>query len=176
MEPAIWTPAHCAALRKYAAKDLAYSEISDAINLKFGTNYSRSAVIGRARRMGLLGAAPPMARPQDPAVSAISATRPCAEQRTPRLIFRIPDFARADAAPLRCAEVEPRGVTLIELGRGDCRYPYGGDEEGETITFCGHPRRKGSSYCTPHFHLTQNPETGIERAGLRAPLRLSETA
>ena len=141
VEPAIWTPAHCAALRKYAAKDLAYSEISDAINLKFGTNYSRSAVIGRARRMGLLGAAPPMARPQDPAVSAISATRPCAEQRTPRLIFRIPDFARADAAPLRCAEVEPRGVTLIELGRGDCRYPYGGDEEGETITFCGHPRR-----------------------------------
>ena len=176
MEPANWAPAHCAALRKYADKDMSYSEIADAINLKFGTNYSRSAVIGRARRMGLLGAAPPMARPQDPAVSAISATRPCAEQRTPRLIFRIPDFARADAAPLRCAEVEPRGVTLIELGRGDCRYPYGGDKEGEPITFCGHPRFRGTSYCAPHFHLTRGVGTAADRAAGPVMLRLVEAA
>ena len=53
MEPANWAPAHCAALRKYADKDMSYSEIADAINLKFGTNYSRSAVIGRVRRMEL---------------------------------------------------------------------------------------------------------------------------
>src|SRR5881409_1218213 len=105
VEPANWAPAHCAALRTYAAKNLAYSEISDAINLKFGTNYSRSAVIGRARRMGLLGAAPAMVSPQGPAspASAISATRPRAEERTPRLVLRIPDFARTEAAPLRCA-------------------------------------------------------------------------
>jgi GcrA cell cycle regulator len=161
-------------LRKYAAKDLSYSEIADAINLKFGTNYSRSAVIGRARRMELLSATPPEARPQGPVspVSAISATRPRAEERTPRLILRIPDFARAETAPLRCADVDPRRVVLIDLGRSDCRYPYGGDAEGEPTTFCGHPRRKGSSYCAPHFHLTQNPDAQMERPALMAHLPL----
>ena len=48
-------------------------------------------------------------------------------------------------------------LSLIELEHGDCRYPYGGDEEGEAITFCGHPRRPGSSYCGPHFQLSRNP-------------------
>ena len=174
MEPANWAPAHCAALRKYADKDMSYSEIADAINLKFGTNYSRSAVIGRVRRMELFGASPPEARPpQGPLspVSAISATRSRAEERTPRLILRIPNFAQAESAPFRCADVDPRRVALIDLGRSDCRYPYGGDAEGEPITFCGHPRRKGSSYCTPHFHLTQNPiET--ERPAGQTTLRL----
>ena len=58
---------------------------------------------------------------------------------------------------LRCVGIEPRHLSLTELERGDCRYPYGGDEEGEAITFCGHPRRAGSSYCSPHFHLSRNP-------------------
>lgn len=172
MEPANWTPAHCAALRDYAAKGLAYSEIADAINLKFGTNYSRSAVLGRARRMGLSGTSPPGAAPTRPvpAVSAMSATLPRAGQRTPRLV-RIPDFAR-ETAPLRCAEVDPRRVGLIDLGRGDCRYPYGGDAEGEPITFCGHPRRKGSSYCTSHFHLTRNPDIETSHLAGVTELRL----
>ena len=90
----------------------------------------------------------------------------------PRLLVRIPDFERAQAAPLRCAQVVPRHVTLIALERGDCRYPYGGGEEGEPITFCGHPRRKGSSYCSPHFHLTRNPEIETGRPANRATLRL----
>ena len=64
----------------------------------------------------------------------------------------------------------------MELERGDCRYPYGGDEEGEAITFCGHPRRKGSSYCTPHFHLTRGPGTAAERAAVTVMLRLVEAA
>ena len=58
---------------------------------------------------------------------------------------------------LRCVDIEPRHLSLIELERGDCRYPYGGDEENEAITFCGHPRRPGSSYCSPHFHLSRDP-------------------
>ncbi len=175
MEPANWAPAHCAALRTYAARNLSYSAIADAINLKFGSNYSRSAVLGRARRMGLSGASPPrVVPPQAPVspVSCMSATLPRSEQRTPRLV-RIPDFARAEAMPLRCAEVSPRHVALVDLGRGDCRYPYGGDAEGELITFCGQPRRKGSSYCTPHFHLSRNPDIDPELPASLATLRLA---
>jgi GcrA cell cycle regulator len=175
VEPATWAPAHCAALTTYAAKNLSYSEIADAINLKFGTNYSRSAVLGRARRMGLCDTSPAPASPRGPAspVSAVSATLSRAEQRTPRLVLRVPDFARTEAGPVRCAEVNPRHVALIDLGRGDCRYPYGGDAEGEPITFCGRPRRKGSSYCAAHFRLTRNPDIETEPPATRTKLRLA---
>ena len=76
-------------------------------------------------------------------------------------------FKEVKPLKLRCVAIEPRHLSLIELERGDCRYPYGGDEEGEAITFCGHPRRPGSSYCTPHFHLSRNPVEPPERAGER---------
>jgi GcrA cell cycle regulator len=82
-----------------------------------------------------------------------------------------PHFPRLRGVQLRCVEVAPRHLKLVELEAGDCRYPYRGGEEGEAITFCGHPRRKGSSYCTPHFHLTRNPDIPAERVPSAAPLR-----
>ena len=92
------------------------------------------------------------------------------------LLRRRPVFLRQEAVRLRCVDVNPRHLTLVELERGDCRYPYGGEFEGETLTFCGHRRRKGSSYCTPHFHLTRNPDVPAERAAHIAPLRLVAAA
>ena len=50
-----WAPAHCDALRKLLASSLSYSEIAAALNAISQTAYSRSAVIGRAKRMGLAG-------------------------------------------------------------------------------------------------------------------------
>jgi GcrA cell cycle regulator len=85
-------------------------------------------------------------------------------------------FKEIKPVKLRCVAIEPRHLSLIELERGDCRYPYGGDEEGEAITFCGHPRRPGSSYCTPHFHLSRGPGTPSERTACAVLLRLVETA
>ena len=88
----------------------------------------------------------------------------------------MPVFERTETAPLRCVEIEPRHLSLVDLERGDCRYPYGGDEEGEAITFCGHPRRPGSSYCTPHFHLSRGPGAPSERTAQIVLLRVIETA
>ena len=71
----------------------------------------------------------------------------------------------------------PRHLSLTDLEAGDCRYPYGGDAEGEAITFCGHPQPRGSSYCIAHFHLTRNPSPPSERAAVPSPLlRLVEAA
>ena len=70
----------------------------------------------------------------------------------------------------------PRHLSLVDLEPGDCRYPYGGDAEGEAITFCGHPRRAGSSYCVAHFHLTSVPGTAPERIAGKVLLRLVEAA
>ena len=51
---------------------------------------------------------------------------------------------------LRCVEIAPRNLTILELEPNDCRYPYG----EQVITFCGHPKESGSSYCFPHQRLT----------------------
>ena len=78
---------------------------------------------------------------------------------------------------LRCVGISPRLVSFAELEPGDCRYPYGGDKDDEAIAFCGHPRRDGASYCTPHFHLTRVVVgTEAERAVGPITLRLVQAA
>ena len=46
----------------------------------------------------------------------------------------MPVFEREETFPLRCVETDPRHLSLLQLEPGDCRYPYGGDAEGEAIT------------------------------------------
>ena len=177
MELTNWAPEHSAALREHLAKGLSFSETVKAINSKFSTSYSRNAALGRARRMGLMGEdrpkSPLAAKP--PNLKRIVESR-STESKNPAFPWPTPVFARIKPRKLRCVKVKPRHLSLIELEYGDCRYPYGGDEEGEAITFCGHPRRTGSSYCAPHFHLSRNPIAPPERAVGSVWLRIVEAA
>jgi len=151
---------------------MSYRDAANAINARFGTFYSRSSALGRARRMGLAEIGRPELSPRMTEAQFQQLARPRPDDAALlKFLRRRPAFSRLEAVQLRCVEVVPRYLELIELDAGDCRYPYGGDEEGEAITFCGHPRRKGSSYCTPHFHLTRNPEIPTERVPSVAPLR-----
>jgi GcrA cell cycle regulator len=176
MQSTSWTPEHTKALRDYLAGGMSYSEIAQAINAKFGTAYSRSAAIGRAKRMELAGPGGPddLSR-SPPRMKRPHLERP-RERHIPEFMRRIPIFEREETAKLRCAEVDPRHLSLGDLEPGDCRYPCGGDQEGEAITFCGHPRRRGSSYCGPHFYLTRGPGTAPERAAVLISLRLVKAA
>jgi GcrA cell cycle regulator len=164
MEPSNWAPAHSDALRKYFAMGMSFAEIARAINARFKTHYSRCAAIGRARRLGLgvtkrLEEVTPML-PKAQLSNLHKMVK--SHEALARWLARL---AHPRGVPrLRCAEVEPRGLSLLELEAGDCRYPYGGDEAGEAITFCGRPKREASSYCHAHFHLTQNPDAVRERA------------
>jgi GcrA cell cycle regulator len=145
-----WEPAHSDALREYLAKGLPYSEIARRINAAFNTAYTRNATIGRARRMGLPGLAE-NSRPRKPRKPRPLPFRKMRKHRSakPRLVPRRPVLKRAAVLKLRCVGIEPRHLSLIELEAGDCRYPYGGDRDGEAITFCGHPRREGSRRSIP---------------------------
>ena len=177
MEPTDWAPEHSGALRELFALHLSFGRIAAAINRKFNTNYSRSAVLGRARRMGLAGTERSELSPcAQPHLHLLGQAHLVVEQRSPRFPWTEPPVRETKPVELRCIGIDPRHLSLIELERGHCRYPYGGDEEGEAITFCGHPRRPGSSYCTPHFHLSRGPGTASERSACAVLLRVVETA
>ena len=161
-------------------KGLSFAEAAREINSKFGTAYTRSAAIGRARRMGLLTRPrPPNYGPRQLAkAEAPRRARSPERQKGAPAASVPPPASLRHAAPvkLRCVGITPRLLALVDLEAGDCRYPYGGDKDGEPITFCGHPRLPGSSYCGPHFHLTRGDGTASERAALPVVLRLVAAA
>jgi GcrA cell cycle regulator len=122
----------------------------------------------------------PEQRSEPRSKSPLSAEAPRVRKQRERYmveyLLQMPIFEVTETAKLRCVEVDPRHLSLAELEPGDCRYPYGGDEEGEAISFCGHERRAGSSYCAPHFQLTRGPGTVSERAAGTVPVSLVEAA
>jgi GcrA cell cycle regulator len=181
MQPTNWTPEHSDALRDYLAKGMSYSKAARAINAKFGTAYTRSAAIGRGRRIGLAGPETPKESNRVPRAAGTRRRQDLRVRRTAKTMKAKPVRPRpviepAEPVKLRCVGIKPRLLGLLDLEAGDCRYPYGGDKDGEAITFCGHPRRAGSSYCTPHFHLTRGPGIASERAAGPLVLRLVEAA
>jgi GcrA cell cycle regulator len=179
MQSTYWTEEHCRALREFLESGMSHSRAADAINAKFKTAYSRNAALGRARRMGLAGPDRPKDQLKDWSESPPSAKAPRLHKLRGRCTFetwRVGPIFETEKVKLRCAEIAPRHLSLIDLERGDCRYPYGGDEEGEAITFCGHPQRKGTSYCAAHFYLTRGPGIASEGAAGPVSLRLVEAA
>jgi GcrA cell cycle regulator len=179
MQSLTWAPEHSAALRELVGRGMSYGEAAHAINVKFDTAYTRSAAIGRGKRMGLAVPKRPEERPER---APRSQNPPKKKSKRPhsRRVAEAPPapsvVARAEPPKLRCVGVQPRLVSLVDLEAGDCRYPYGGDRDGEAITFCGHPRLLGSSYCTPHFHLTRGPAIESGRPAGPVALRLVEAA
>ncbi|QOZ51909.1 GcrA family cell cycle regulator [Bradyrhizobium sp. CCBAU 53338] len=173
MEPGHWSSEHSDALRDYFFKGLSYAEIGRQINARFGTAYTRNAVVGRARRLGL-GAPERMASPSIvPSLPGESGPLASPRVAIPGLNLPPPSALKpANPVKLRCVGVQPRLIGLRELERGDCRYPYGGDKENEAIHFCGHPRMHGSSFCAPHARLTRGRGSASGRAAGAVVLRL----
>ena len=166
-----WPSEHCDALRECLANGMSFAESAGAINARFDTAYSRCATIGRAKRMGLAALDRPkrlLRVPQQSESSRSHQTRECP--------VKSPPAERPHRVKLRCVQILPRHLPLIDLEAGDCRYPYGGEAEAEAITFCGHPRREGSSYCLGHSNLTRGPGSASERAAVPVALRLVTAA
>ena len=139
---------------------MSFSQIARAINAKF-TAYSRNATIGRARQLGLTGPDRPSsslaAQPELDRLGGLRASKPKS------IAFHWPAPAFEDAKPvkLRCVEIEPRHLSL---------------RRGRSHQLLRHPRQPGSSYCTPHFHLSRNPALPSEPAERLASLRIVEPA
>jgi GcrA cell cycle regulator len=176
MEPGHWPSEHSDVLRDYFLKGMSYAAIGREINARFGTAYTRNAVAGRVKRLGL--AAP--ARMTSPSIVPALPSGACLieppRSALPNLNLPPKSAMKPARGKLRCVGVQPRLVQLVELASDDCRYPYGGDKDGEEIAFCGHPRQPGSSYCAPHARLTRRSATAPARSAGPVVLRLVSAA
>ena len=155
-----WTDERITTLKADYAEGYSCAQIAARI----GDGISRNAVIGKVHRLGLEKPANVMKRV---AARAPRVSRPRVQTSRQRHIPGTNRFYEAVSNPaeinLRCVEIVPRNLTLMDLEPGDCRYPYG----DETITFCGHPKMQPTSYCVSHFHLCRGEGTASERAATR---------
>ena len=71
-----------------------------------------------------------------------------------------PAVQRPKPPKLRSVAISPRLVFLLDLGSGECRYPYGGDVDRRAYTLCRYPRLKSlyvSVACTWKAMLSDAP-------------------
>lgn len=52
--------------------------------------------------------------------------------------------------PIKLQQGPFLGIPLLDLEKHHCRWPQGGDGDGQPITFCGQPKADGSPYCIHH--------------------------
>ena len=171
-----WPPEHDEALKKHFAAGLSFAQISAKIRAEFGreAEYSRNACIGRAHRLKLS---------QDNKPKKAAPARPWEDEgKTRRTFFRhkqieAGSYIRPDYKPrvkmtafacdpvsgLRVADVVPLHLSLLELEREQCKWPYG---DGP-FTFCGCRTFDGSSYCEAHQALSEGRGTDSERRAHR---------
>ena len=130
---AIWTDEQSALLTANLVEGLSMAENAAEINEKFNTHFTRNAVCGRAYRIGLVSPDKPKVIPQP---------------RKPRTYKPRPKKFNAEyqQLQLRCEEVRPDHVALVDLCANGCRWPYG----DSPYTFCNQPQLEGTSYCPTH--------------------------
>lgn len=159
-----WSDDRIAELTKLHAEGFSSSQIA----FKLGGT-TRNACIGKIHRLGL---APPEKKIQSSAPRAPRTTKH--KPTEPKIKFRIVDGGggtfrmikskySADIIALRCVEVVPKNKGLLELERFDCRYPTRGGDDGEPITFCGHPTFNDTSWCIQHHALCMTPPRPYHR-------------
>jgi GcrA cell cycle regulator len=171
-----WAAEHDAMLRACLADRATFDQAGAEINRRFGTSYTRCAVAGRAMRLGLKSRNPAM-RPRGAPPSLAELARHAARRKPkpePRSLSAaaparpIPQFHRDNLSGLRCAEVDPLNVTLLELEEHQCRWPMTGWPAPGPTLFCGQIRcQEHESYCFAHWQLSIGAGTASERAAHR---------
>lgn len=143
-------------------------DIAAAINVQTGARFSRNAVAGQAKRLGL----PLRRRPNRNSGPRPASPRPATRivavnlrRRKARPVIGLPDEIVSPDAPAHL------GLTLLELNDATCRYPRGADN----LSFCGQPAEPGRPYCGFHTRLCylahdrSNEERNRDPIGERRP-------
>jgi GcrA cell cycle regulator len=153
-----WTDDRIATLRKLWNEGHSASIIAGNLG-----EFSRNAVIGKARRLGLASrrSAPVLRRNARKPVLFSARSRSPKFRRTPSLPRQVPPRAKPQrkiesASHPACPVIEPSpdaNVTMEALTRLTCRFPLG-DPKTSSFRFCGGPPQPGRSYCAYHAAIT----------------------
>lgn len=119
----IWTKDRIERLKTLWAEGWSAAQIAG----RFG-DISRSAVLGKARRLGL-------------------ASR--SDTSRQRIKVKTREDHSNSGPSLLSTEPAPKRIPLLELRHDMCRWPYG-DPKQPGFGFCGHKQVPGLSYCTSH--------------------------
>lgn len=141
-----WTDEFSGRLVALVGDGFSFSQIASQMGV------TRNAAIGRAHRLGLNGKFYGRIYSRKTPEEIEAAKRSKAARRNERRRAERMNIVKpvVNLASLRCVEVEPLHKSLADLGRNDCRYPYG---DGP-YTFCGRAQQEGHSYCGPHMALS----------------------
>lgn len=152
-ETSPWTEERLQQLKKLYTDpriEWSFSEIA----AKLGGGLSRNACIGKAHRLGLERRSGGLKPPQPDPI-----TRRVRSQGVGASVQKINAAKAAPKAPaikpepfvMASTDIVPLNRTIFDLQENECRFVYG-DEPAE-MTFCGHSKMKGSSYCVSHHRL-----------------------
>lgn len=166
--PTMWAQEATDLLIEHYKTGVTASASARIINAKFGTHYTRNAIIGKRDRVGLSRANPiqsQMAR--DPLVKAAidaerrrkRAERIAKLEREQQSLKRKKEIAALKQAEAYAAKIDalapirPHAKStadaILSLGFNSCRYPIGA-VGADDFHFCCKPRDEGSSYCAHH--------------------------
>lgn len=148
-----WTDEIVQRLRELHATHLSFAEIAATLNEQFAASLTRNSCIGKSKRIGLPErASTPSERSKlghhkrwlSGYVKRPKPERPMTQRRFTLIC--------AEEAAARAAHVMPLHISLFDLTRDQCRFPYG--DEPASMTFCGCRTFDGASYCEAHQQLT----------------------
>jgi len=108
-----------------------YSDIAAQMSEQLGVRFTKNACIGKARRLDM-----PMRKAPD---------KP--RKNAPEPMFHPKPLVWALANNRPQAKPQRGQVTLMELNRTTCRYPFG---DRPPYWFCGQVVREAQSYCAHH--------------------------
>lgn len=150
----LWTPAAETMITDlWNIKKLSGRQISVRLAIDIDFHVTRTAVIGKARRLGLTD------RPRPP-----KKTRPSQARKTRNLHDNIVvDQITPEAIGINA-------IPFLESREHHCRWPVG-EGTGLDLLFCGDPKLTGYSYCPRHCRVSCASAAAIARIG--RPYRLS---
>lgn len=142
-----WTDAEVEQIKVLFSSGLSASRIS----LRLGSRRSRSAILGKLSRIGLLKGRVH----REESEPKERTPRPPRTRSQPQLPKRVSPHM-ALAKPWRPLAPEPHRVTILQLSSTTCKWPIG-DPGNEDFCFCGHGPRDGSPYCEYHARIAYRP-------------------
>lgn len=154
-----WTDEDIALLRALWEKGYSGTQIS----MRFGGKFSRSAVLGKAMRLGLPHRNSDSRESWDGSEDNIkkATQRPSiSSRRRSRIVVE-------NIEPLT---IDGRSIGVMDLEPHMCRWPHG-DPGTEGFCFCGRDRARGKPYCAAHAALSEAREyVRRERVRQKIPL------